>query len=172
MKFLLVILSVLIFSFAMPKNAWSQKLLPEANQEEEETLDPQEIFPQLPVEIQEEILAESEQVFKECEYEKGYARYRDCRCLAVKFMDERTIRGPEEDKLKIWYSVQDECKFEEGIAGESFRQCMSTNAKSDMKKVEQYCNCFANSIAKLYKESESTQGYYFMRNISVKAYAE
>jgi hypothetical protein len=168
MKFFSIIITVFIFTIALQQTAWAQKLIPDAPVAEEE-IDATALFAQLPPEIQEEIIDESEMVYKSCETSPTKSAYNDCQCLAAAYMDKRTITGPEVPQFRIIAEIKDLCKNEEGYAGNLFKGCINNMAHYDPIEVEEYCTCFANSGAKFYNESK---GYVPAKTLTSHAVRE
>ena len=102
-----------------------------------------------PEELPQELLDEMTSVEAECTRNSFYAAYHDCRCIAVKFFDERIKRGPYAVRNIIMNDVNNQCPNEAGIAGHIYRSCTEymSWARPDY---EDFCKCTANKVAERY----------------------
>lgn len=108
---------------------------------------------------QEEI-DEADGVFQSCKSNPEMTMAYDCECFAAKYLDERVQRGPEPPGSYITMLVSQTCPNPEGVAGNTYESCLGRPGLMPLprgKTVEQYCECYANEYAKLYKQAG--QGY-------------
>lgn len=128
-----------------------------------------EIFQSLSREMQEELLKETEQVSNACLTKTIYRQLHDCNCLAGKFLDERLLRGPEEDQRKILDDLKSTCPNMENTAAFAYNNCIETNKIGRTRDLEGYCKCFANNLAIAYADQPYPHIEYFSQ-LSIGAY--
>lgn len=148
-------------------SAHAQQPLPESSPPQEDNSDKweraREIFANLPDDIQQELEAEAQLAYQECTYQTNFSRYHDCECIGAYYLDERVLQGPEENKATILSTVQKECVNEAGVAGQNYSQCMMMNTQimpTGGLSMEEYCTCYANEMAKAYKENPKMDTRY------------
>jgi hypothetical protein len=132
------------------------------------------LFDSLPRDIQDEIMAEASTVEKDCEADMTYSFFHDCRCLGAKFIDER-VNHPDTAKQTLTFRMRKDCVNEPGIAGYSYNFCMTqfsymmppaegfTDAKRD-----DYCKCYARTMAKRYAAAPNPTHSY-INNMQITA---
>jgi len=130
-----------------PEPEWANK------KRKERKVSAEEIFAKLPLDVQDQILAETAEANANCNKYKTYAQFHNCECLATHFFEERVF-SPEDHKDRIVGRISSECVSLPGAAGYGFSQC--TVGMRYMLKPErstEYCKCFANEFAKGYQLS-------------------
>lgn len=150
---------------ALPAQA--QDMIP--TEQEKQPLSAAEIFEQLPPEIQEELKAEADTVFRQCEQRTYYARLHDCGCIAISFLDQRILQGPNATNFNLWQEIGPECINVAGMAGDSYESC--TKRFFNQEKYNEFCECYANTMADKYKKSPIDNSYH-LSNLSASAYTE
>jgi hypothetical protein len=111
-----------------------------------------EIFEQLPEEIKEQITDEMQELYERCTKDKMSAKYKDCKCVAMKYIDIRVMEPPEKKKDEIAHMAiaqSAECINDAEIAGYHYPICLQ-NFIDIVINAEGYCTCYANSMAKNY----------------------
>lgn len=115
-----------------------------------------------PTDIPEEVLAEMARVESDCSQNFFYSSFHDCRCIAVKFVDERMKRGPDVAHTTILTAVTNECPNIPGAAGYIYASCSQymdwTNPVEDS-----YCRCTANRVAEKYGKAPRMNTRYIQR---------
>jgi hypothetical protein len=118
--------------------------------------DPQEIFVQLPLEIQNEIIDESIQVQEFCEAHPSYPTMYDCSCIALKFIDTRILEGPgQSNPVKVAQRHAASCKDAAISISRGFQLCANVTGSMQYGQGE-YCECFARRYAIVFSNIEST----------------
>ncbi len=125
----------------------------EEKQTEETTSITNKIYNQLPPEDQERLINEANTVFEYCSNRQLFSQFHDCRCVASKFMDER-IQNPDLKKRIIGVAdkVASQCPNGPGTAGYGYKQCRKLYKRRMDVGLEDFCTCYANTFAALYKE--------------------
>lgn len=112
-----------------------------------------EIFKQLPYQVQSQILDETYTVNNECHQYGLYAQFHDCDCLGSRYFEERVF-NPEDSKDSIVGHIAGECASLPGVAGYGYDQCLSSMRYVLVAaRTGDYCTCFANKLAENYKMS-------------------
>lgn len=112
-----------------------------------------EIFQSLPMESQDQILAESQKVFNECNHYKIYSQFHDCECLGSTYFEERVFT-PEKSRDTIMGKIAGECTSEPGVAAYGHDKCLnSLSLALDSRHAEEFCKCYALTFAKHYKDN-------------------
>ena len=101
--------------------------------------------------IPQEYIQEAIDVQAECSASPFSASHYDCKCLAVRFFDQRIKSGPDVSKDSIMMDVNRDCPNIAGRAGWMYERCSSrlSIVPPDMDPAE-FCECTANAYAKMY----------------------
>ena len=137
--FFLSILCVFLVLTSFPLAA---QILPERSQERERL---SEIIP--PEDIPLEFLEEMEEINSRCENDGFDNQHRDCRCYAMRFLDER-LRYNHVEQNVIHDIISNECYDAARMAGHYLAVCMTGTAQLETSNVEGLCQCFANRVAR------------------------
>lgn len=97
-------------------------------------------------------LAEMDRVYNLCSTSSFYSTYYDCKCQAVKFLDQRIKLGPDLPFESIMMNVNTECTNVPGLAGYAYDLCTEKLSLLNYKDKDfaPFCECFANKFAKTY----------------------
>lgn len=134
-------------SMVSPEPEWSNPRRPDRK------INADEIFAQLPYDVQNQILNETQDVNRECNNYNIYSQFHDCECLAGEFFEERVF-SPEDHKDAIVGRISSDCVSVPGAAGYGYDQCLSAMRyvlKTD--HTSEFCKCFALEFAKNYELS-------------------
>lgn len=106
-------------------------------------------------EIPQEVIAEAEQIKGICQAHHRMSIYYECECWAMRFLEQRLVRGPDMDARIVMLDIQAECPNMPAIAGYAYQSCISQGIDFFPKDQdpEEYCGCIGNSYAKLYARS-------------------
>lgn len=167
---LCILFTVLLAISIIAPPAFAQKLLPESKAKEETNLERWEqarlIFSQLPDEIQRELEAEARLMYQECNNKKSLSNYHDCECVSAHYLDERVLQGPDISKGLLQQAAQKECVNDAGVAGQNYEQCMVMDSRilpTGGLDQKDYCTCYANEMAKAYKDAPELESQYLKR---------
>lgn len=118
------------------------------------------IFPSLPPDIQDAIIAEAETIRNRCMTRSSMPIYHDCDCIGAKFLEERAL-DPEIHQNVIVDKLLLECPNIPGVAGEAYNGCKRTSGHLEYKTAEAFCHCVGNEAAKSFKAHpvDHLQGY-------------
>lgn len=106
--------------------------------------------------VPDEYIEEAFNFNKQCHSMPNLAHYQNCDCLAVKYLDKRIELGHEATKGDIRSEIEGTCPDATGAAGYYYGQCMSNGSLMPSNiPIEKFCECFANTYAKLYEELRS-----------------
>ncbi len=108
-----------------------------------------------------EYLAEMEEIYQKCNSNDVFSTYFDCRCQAMRFLDERIEAGPEIHPNLLMKKINKECVNTTGIAGYSYGVCEQSMMVRNFHGYKKLCECFANTVAKEY----ANRPYLESRNI-------
>ncbi len=97
-------------------------------------------------------LAEMDQVYNICATSSLYATYYDCKCQAVKFLDQRIKLGPSLPIESLMMRINTECANIPDLAGYAYNLCTKNLSLLHYKDKDfaPFCECFANKFAKSY----------------------
>ncbi len=110
-------------------------------------------------EIPDEYIEEAQKFYDNCEADFNMNSNYDCQCLSVKYLDERIERGPDSAAGSVLLSIQKECPNTVGAAGFAYTECLRQGTMMSLyQPIEEYCECYANTFAKLYKNAKVTPG--------------
>lgn len=109
-------------------------------------------------EIPEEVIEEAEQIEQRCTDSSTMSVYYDCECWAMRFLEQRLIRGPEVSQNSVMMDIGTECPNTPAIAGYAYNTCIHQGISTfpSGQDPEEYCECVGNSYAKLYERSGQT----------------
>ena len=90
-----------------------------------------------------------------CKGDFTLSTHHDCDCMAMRYLDQRVEMGPYATSGQIMLRIDTACPNIPAIAGEAYEDCVRRpiSVPSSAKSVEDYCACFANTYAKLFKAS-------------------
>jgi hypothetical protein len=111
--------------------------------------------------IPEEYLEEMNQVYLDCANNSVFSTYFDCRCQAMRFLEERIRLGPRIARNAIMTRVNTECVNKAGIAGYSYDVCTEMVILRNYTGYRKMCECFANTVAEEY----AARPYLKSRNV-------
>lgn len=108
-----------------------------------------------PPETNPEYLAEMDRIYSICTGSSFYSTYYDCKCQAVKFLDQRIKLGPDLPPDSIMMNVNTECANVPGLAGYAYNLCTEKLSLLNYKDKDfaPFCECFANKFAKTYAKN-------------------
>lgn len=96
--------------------------------------------------IPDEYFEEAEAFLAECDASYVMARYYNCDCASLAYLNTRIELGPYPNKSKILREIQGECRDAVGMAGELYDKCLrKANRFAPGTDPEKYCECVANS---------------------------
>lgn len=102
--------------------------------------------------IPDEYIAEAVAFNERCEADIDMRMYKDCDCLASKYLDERIKRGPQAGVASIAMFIEEACPDATEAAGIKYQTCMSSGPMMPPKiPLEEFCQCYANTYAKLFE---------------------
>jgi hypothetical protein len=103
-----------------------------------------------PQKIPDEYLQESMAIHDECVRNAVMNENYECECLAAKFLDTRTERGPSETKEALLLDLQKECRKSTGASGKAYNNCIqSAGMMPPGTDPEALCSCVGNTYAKM-----------------------
>lgn len=112
-----------------------------------------EVFATLPVEVQSQILDETNSVHNQCTQYKIYSQFHNCECLGSRYFEERVF-SPDKSKDTLVAELAGECTSVPGVAGYGFDQCIAAMKYIvHQTHMSAFCNCFANTLAENYKDA-------------------
>lgn len=102
--------------------------------------------------IDPQYLAEMDKVYSLCSTSSFYSTYYDCKCQAVKFLDQRIKLGPDLPFESIMMNVNMQCTNVPGLAGYAYNLCTEKLSLLNYKDKDfaPFCECFANKFARTY----------------------
>lgn len=121
-----------------------------------------------------EELDEMQAVYNRCS-QRFHSQYMDCRCIAVKFLDQRMRQGQEPPQRILLEKVYDKCPATAAVAGKTYNRCL--NWASMMRRdYKSFCECYANHYATTFSKNPSlrplTQQNMMSSAMSECGYAE
>lgn len=111
-----------------------------------------EIYNKLPPEDQERMLEETAKVYEYCTRNGVYSSYFDCDCVAARFFDERLLYPGKPNIIYMADQVAKECPNIPGVAGYAYTECMGSHVANMKLGQKEFCECYANRYAEIYKE--------------------
>ncbi len=125
---------------------------------------PEEDFSAIP----DEFIDESNEFYKNCNATYQMHMNYDCECLATKFLDKRIENGKDMPPDEILMYISKQCPNVEGAAAHVYERCLTQAPLLPPKQpVKKFCECTANTFAKLYKDagiSAGSQRYTSLRS--------
>ena len=166
--FVVVLALIILPQFAQAQD--NRLFLPQAPKEPEKQYSYSEVFNQLPPEIQQQLVDEAMIIEDECSGRNRYSTFYDCRCMAVKYIDQRIKLGPDANQNQVYESIDNkECRSIEGMAGYTYERCYRHNSMDP--KVEEKCTCAANEVAKKMFDVDILSGPVVQR-LTVQAFID
>lgn len=105
--------------------------------------------------IPEEVIAEAEAMEVFCEGNSKMATYYECECWAMRFLEQRLVRGPNVAQTEVMLDIQGQCPNTPAIAGSVYQSCIQQG--DDLfpqgQDPEEYCSCVGNSYARLFERA-------------------
>lgn len=105
-------------------------------------------------------IAEAEQFNLTCQNTPKYARYYNCECMAMSYLDQRLKAGDRADQSAIIFNM-DKSACHDATKAKSYynQQCMQRPNifESDIPR-EIYCGCFSDRVADLYNSGNFGSG--------------
>jgi hypothetical protein len=104
---------------------------------------------ELPPEMQDELLAESQKAAEYCQQDYWLPQYYDCSCLGLKFLESRYEKGPEEVFINFINTLDlRECISMPMIAGMHYQRCKRFMEIEHLKpqETEAICECTSRKI--------------------------
>ncbi len=115
--------------------------------------------PVAPKEPTAEQLAEANSVFKACSQSENQSHYFDCECLSLTFLQLRLkdieLKGESLGHFVLMDEARKACVNTAGLAGKTYNECR-TWAVGVRQDAEQFCSCYANTYAKTYAGSPTS----------------
>lgn len=98
-----------------------------------------------------EELDEMQAVYNRCS-QRFHSQYMDCRCIAVKFLDQRMKQGSAPPQRILLEKVYDKCPATAAVAGKTYNRCLNwaSMMRPDYKR---FCECYANHYATTFSEN-------------------
>ena len=102
--------------------------------------------------IPDDFIIEASTFGERCRNDLTMPLYFDCRCMAVKYLDNRIELGKDASPSVIRNRLGDECKSATGIAGKIYKNCLvDFSAAPKHLDPEEYCSCFGNTFAQFFE---------------------
>lgn len=145
--------------------------MPEPKQDEDNELwgVDSAMFISLSDDLQDLLLKEVEKVYNDCAAKGLYSRLHDCRCISVRFMDQRLRAGPDFNRNRLLDKIGAKCPNPAETAGYAYTECMGVQSHSRYENKEEYCECFGNNVARFYA-NRPIPHYAYYSKVSVAAY--
>ena len=105
----------------------------------------------------EEELAEMQAVYNSCT-QRFHSQYLDCRCIAVKFLDQRMQHGSAPPQRILLDRVYDKCPATAAVAGKTYNRCLNW-ASMTHRDYKRFCECYANHYATTFSENPSLRPF-------------
>lgn len=103
-------------------------------------------------EIPDAYFAEAQAYNQQCLGTPHLNNYYDCDCMAARLLDQRIERGPKVNQSSILLRLEGKCKNATNIAGAEYSKCMTSYFRLPKDiPAEEYCSCFSNTYAKIFK---------------------
>lgn len=105
--------------------------------------------------IPEEAIEEAEIFLRQCESDYHRSMHYDCECQAMRFLEQKIIRGPDTNPRTVLLDLYGVCPNKPGAAAYAFDKCMNQSPSfyPDDQDPESFCECAGNSYARLYARS-------------------
>lgn len=103
-------------------------------------------------EVPQDVIDEAQSVHDNCLKDMSLSAYKDCGCIAGKFIEDRMRLGPAASQNNILASYEGTCYSMVQIAGGSYTKCMEERALyvPDRFKPRNYCECFSSEYTKAF----------------------
>ncbi|GJL85972.1 MAG: hypothetical protein DHS20C02_17470 [Micavibrio sp.] len=119
-------------------------------------------------EIPDEYIEEAHKFYENCNATYQMSMNYDCECLSTRFLDNRVEREEEVSADEILMYISTECPNTAGAAAHIYNACLTQGPLlPPNQKVEDFCECTANTFAKIYKDagiSAGSQQYTSLRS--------
>lgn len=124
-------------------------------------------------EVDPKYLEEMDKIYNICAGSGLYSTFYDCKCQAVKFLDQRIKRGPNPPTENIMVDVNKECANIPDIAGYAYQKCMDKLSLLNYKEksLAPFCECAANKYAKGYAKDPRLSSVH-LQGLQKSAYRE
>ncbi len=103
-----------------------------------------------PADIPEILMNEMKEIERNCEANYFYSSFHNCRCVAVKFLDERLKSDPDIPQSTIFKRVNAQCPDKIAIAGFVYRSCYDFMKFHRPDDYVDFCECAAKDVAEKY----------------------
>ena len=164
--FRLFVLSLVLIAAAAPFRAWAQ---PQAQQQPQagKPAPAPNPFANVP----DAYFKEADAYRDECENKPSMHQYYNCDCLSLEYL-KRRIDHPRDTKNSIVLAINRTCPDATEAAGHEYQQCLrnSSLAPTTSSSPEKYCECFANTYAKLFEKSGRPTGTNTFIDLETQAY--
>ncbi len=154
------ILAFCLIAFSGIQSAGAQSIAKELLEDtpRKETPPPQTQTPPAPKndldDVPDEYIEEAINYNKYC-HSTSLSRHQNCECLAARYLDKRIEIGPEADRSSIMLAIEGKCPDATEAAGHHYNRCISNATIMPPKiPIEEFCECFANTYAKLFERYE------------------
>lgn len=117
------------------------------------------IFLALPPEMQDEVMAETEDYYNRCEKLPIYRTFHNCTCVSMKYFIQRLERGPDVPRIQIEDRIRLQCVDKARIAGEYYGRCLGMYKYSGAHDLHKRCECYANNMAQIYSSAPTDDVY-------------
>lgn len=107
--------------------------------------------------IPEEAIRDAEDFQNYCSGNATMKTTFDCECLAGEYLDARIEAGPDVARSSLILKIDHTCPNIEEAAGEAYSECyaQSTLVPTSGKPLDDFCECYARSYAKLRQEMKT-----------------
>lgn len=116
-----------------------------------------------PADIPDILMNEMKEIEKNCRDNYFYSSFHDCRCIAVKFLDERLKSNPETAQSTIFKRINAQCPDKVAIAGFIYRSCYDFMKFHRPQDYVAFCECTARDVAEKYAERPAVNLHYIER---------
>ena len=138
-------------ALSLPAAAQNNPFIAPEKQQAPEAVRADEVYAQLPPDIQKMLIEETDFVHTYCQGQDMFASFHDCECVAAKFLDRRVLDyDPGLDPVTIADRVADQCPNAPGVAGYGYNQCVGLYGWQMPVGLESFCTCYGNSFSELY----------------------
>ena len=102
--------------------------------------------------VPDEYIEEAYQFGERCKQDTQMRQYKDCECMAAKYLDRRIAGREKIDSASILMSLERDCVDATEAAGVHFDKCMANGVMTPTDiPIEDYCTCFANTYVELFE---------------------
>lgn len=108
--------------------------------------------------IPEEAIVEAQKIKQDCAADPMMSRYYDCECRAMRFLEQRIKRGPEDGASAVMLDIGGDCQNLPALAGWAYNGCIHQGIDffPAGQDPEEYCSCVGNSYAKLFARAKKS----------------